>query len=53
MLDAQMKELSYAMKEAYTVGGMLKNSVGAMVMWALVGLIVAAVTKRVPKSEFS
>jgi len=24
-----------------------------MVMWALVGLIVAAVTKRVPKSEFS
>jgi hypothetical protein len=53
LLDAQMKELSYAMKEAYTVGGMLKNSVGAMVMWALVGLIVAAVTKRVPKSEFS
>lgn len=25
----------------------------SMVMWALVGLIVAAVTKRVPKSEFS
>ena len=53
MLDAQMKEIASSMKEAYTVGGMLKNSSMAMVMWALVGLVVAAVTKRVPKSEFS
>ena len=53
MLDAQMEEIASSMKEAYTVGGMLKNSSMAMVMWALVGLVVAAVTKRVPKSEFS
>lgn len=53
MLDAQMEEIASSMQEAYTVGGMLKNSCMAMVMWALVGLVVAAVTKRVPKSEFS
>ena len=53
MLDMQMKEIKEAMKEAYTWKGLAKNSAGGMLMWAVVSLIVAAVTRKNANSEFS
>ena len=53
MLDMQMKEIKEAMKEAYTWKGLAKNSVGGMLMWAVVSLIVAAVTRKNVNSEFA
>ena len=53
MLNAQMKEIKEAMDEAYTLKGLAKNSAGGMLMWAVVSLIVAAISKRSPASEFS
>ena len=53
MLDMQMKEIKAAMKEAYTWKGLVKNSAGGMLMWALVSLIVAAVTRKNANPEFT
>ena len=53
LLDAQMEQTAVAMKEAYTVGGMFKNSLWGMIMWAFVSLIVAAINKRNRPSEFA
>lgn len=53
MLDMQMKEIKAAMKEAYTWKGLVKNSAGGMLMWALVSLIVAAVTRKNANPEFA
>lgn len=53
VLDMQMKEIQSAMKEAYTWKGLAKNSAGGMLMWAVVSLIVAAVTRKNAKSEFA
>lgn len=53
LLDAQMEQTAVAMKEAFTVGGMFKNSLWGMIMWAFVSLIVAAINKRNRPSEFA
>ena len=53
MLDMQMKEIKAAMKEAYTWKGLVKNSAGGMLMWAVVSLIVAAVTRKNANTEFA
>ena len=53
MLDMQMKEIKEAMKEAYTWKGLAKNSGGGMLMWAVVSLIVAAVTRKNANTEFA
>ena len=53
MLDMQMKEIKEAMKEAYTLKGLAKNSAGGMLMWAVVSLIVAAVTRKNANTEFA
>ncbi len=53
MLELQMSELKKAMSEAYTAKGLAKNSMGAMLMWAVVSLIVAAITRRNQPSEFA
>ena len=53
MLDMQMKEIKEAMKEAYTWKGLAKNSAGGMLMWAVVSLIVAAVTRKNANTEFA
>ena len=53
MLELQMSELKKAMSEAYTAKGLAKNSAGAMMMWAVISLIVAAITRRTPTSEFA
>ena len=53
MLDMQMKEIKEAMKEAYTWKGLVKNSAGGMLMWAVVSLIVAAVTRKNANTEFA
>ena len=53
MLDMQMKEIQSAMKEAYTWKGLAKNSAGGMLMWAVVSLIVAAVTRKNANTEFA
>ena len=53
MLDMQMKEIKEAMKEAYTWRGLAKNSAGGMLMWAVVSLIVAAVTRKNANTEFA
>jgi len=53
MLDMQMKEIKEAMKEAYTWKGVAKNSAGGMLMWAVVSLIVAAVTRKNANTEFA
>jgi len=52
LLEPQMAEIKAQMKEAYTLKGLAKNSAGGMVMWAVISLIVAAISKRSPKSEF-
>ena len=53
LLEPQMAEIKTQMKEAYTWKGMAKNTAGGMVMWAVISLIVAAISKRTPKSEFA
>lgn len=53
MLELQMNEIKEAMREAYTANGLAKNSAGAMIMWAVISLIVAAVTRRKSTSEFA
>ncbi|MAA73090.1 MAG: hypothetical protein CMN28_00085 [Salinisphaeraceae bacterium] len=53
ILDMQMKEIKSAMKEAYTWKGLAKNSAGGMLMWAVVSLIVAAVTRKNANTEFA
>jgi hypothetical protein len=53
LLEPQMAEIKAQMKEAYTWKGMAKNTAGGMVMWAVISLIVAAISKRTPKSEFA
>ena len=53
LLEPQMAEIKEKMKEAYTWKGLAKNSAGGMVMWAVLSLVVAALTKRTPKSEFA
>jgi len=53
MLDMQMKEIKEAMTEAYTWKGLAKNSAGGMLMWAVVSLIVAAVTRKNANTEFA
>ena len=53
ILDMQMKEMKSAMKEAYTWKGLAKNSAGGMLMWAVVSLIVAAVTRKNANTEFA
>jgi signal transduction histidine kinase len=53
MLDMQMKEIKSAMKETYTWKGLAKNSAGGMLMWAVVSLIVAAVTRKNANPEFA
>ena len=41
-----MREIKKAMSEAYTAKGLLKSSAYAMLMWAVISLIVAAITRR-------
>ncbi len=53
LLKMQMREIKEAMKEAYTVKGLTLNAAGGMLMWAIVSLIVAAVTRRNLNSEFA
>lgn len=53
LLDMQMKEIRSSIEGAYTAGGLATNSASGMVMWAVVSLIVAAICKRAPQSEFS
>ena len=53
MLELQMREIKKAMSEAYTAKGLLKSSAYAMLMWAIVSLIVAAITRRNQPSEFA
>ena len=53
MLELQMSEIKKAMSEAYTAKGLAKNAMGAMMMWAVISLIVAAITRRTPTSEFA
>ena len=53
LLEPQMAEIKAQMKEAYTWQGMAKNTAKVMVMWAVISLIVAAISKRTPKSEFA
>ena len=53
VLETQMAEIKAQMKEAYTLKGMAKNTAWGMVMWAVLSLIVAAIFKRTPKSEFA
>ena len=53
MLELQMSEIEKAMGEAYTAKGLAKNSASAMIMWAVVSLIVAAITRRNQPSEFA
>ena len=53
LLEPQMAEIKAQMKEAYTWKGMAKNTAGGMVMWAVISLLVAAISKRTPKSEFA
>ena len=38
---------------AFTPGGMAKNTVWALAFWAVLSLVVAAIMKRAPKSEFA
>jgi signal transduction histidine kinase len=52
LLEPQMAEIKAQMKEAYTLKGMVKNTAGGMVMWGVISLLVAAISKRSPKSEF-
>ena len=53
LLDMQMKDIRSSIEGAYTAGGLATNSASGMVMWAVVSLIVAAICKRAPQSEFS
>ena len=52
-IDAQMDEIKAAMAEAYTLAGLAKNSAYGLAMWAFVSLVVAAIAKRKPTSEFA
>jgi hypothetical protein len=52
-IEAQMDEIKAAMAEAYTLAGLAKNSAYGLAMWAFVSLIVAAIAKRKPTSEFA
>ncbi|MGB1480780.1 MAG: DUF4199 domain-containing protein [Flavobacteriales bacterium] len=52
LLEPQMAEIKAQMKEAYTLKGLAKNSAGGMVMWGVISLVVAAICRRSPNSEF-
>ena len=53
MLELQMSEIKKAMREAYTAKGLAKSSAWAMLMWAVISLIVAAITRKNQPSEFA
>jgi len=48
-----MDEIKAAMAEAYTLAGLAKSSAYGLAMWAFVSLVVAAIAKRKPTSEFA
>jgi hypothetical protein len=51
--EAQVAELETTLPETYTLVGLLKNSRYGVLMWALISLIVAAIVRRKPQSEFA
>ena len=51
MVEMQLDEEQ--VEAAFTPGGMAKNTVWALAFWAVLSLIVAAIMKRAPKSEFA
>ncbi|MGB0150200.1 MAG: DUF4199 domain-containing protein [Flavobacteriales bacterium] len=53
MLDAAMKDAQASIEGAFTPGGMAVGALWGLTMWALVGLIVAAINKRNRPSEFA
>ena len=53
MLELQMSEIKKAMSAAYSAKGLATSSAWAMLMWAVISLIVAAVTRRNQPSEFA
>ena len=53
MVEVQMDEARTQVEAAFTPGGMAKNTVWALAFWAVLSLIVAAIMKRAPKSEFA
>ena len=53
MVDAAMKDAQASIEGAFTPGGMAVGALWGLTMWALVGLIVAAINKRNRPSEFA
>ncbi|MDA0729594.1 MAG: DUF4199 domain-containing protein [Bacteroidetes bacterium] len=49
----QMEELETTLPESYKLSGLMKNSGYGLLMWAVVSLIVAAIVKRKPQSDFA
>ena len=53
MVEMQLEEARKQVESAFTPGGMAKNTVWALAFWAVLSLIVAAIMKRAPKTEFA
>ena len=53
MVEMQLDEARMQVAAAFTPKGMAKNTVWALAFWAVLSLIVAAIMKRAPKSEFA
>jgi branched-subunit amino acid ABC-type transport system permease component len=53
MVDMQLDEAKRQVEEAFTPGGMAKNTIWSLAFWAVLSLVVAAVMKRAPKSDFT
>jgi preprotein translocase subunit SecG len=53
MVEMQLDEARKQVESAFTPSGMVKNTIWALVFWAVLSLVVAAIMKRTPKSEFA
>ncbi len=53
MVEMQLEGMREQLEFAYTVKGMMLFSILVLVFWAVLSLVVAAIMKRTPKSEFA
>jgi branched-subunit amino acid ABC-type transport system permease component len=53
MVEMQLDEARKQVESAFTPSGMVKNTIWALAFWAVLSLVVAAIMKRTPKSEFA
>ena len=52
LVEQQMEEARDQIESAFTFIGMFKSSLWSLLFWAVISLLVAAITKKKPKTEF-